>query len=502
MTPAIPSSDLQDAAANARLVPPPGAVPQRLGDVRVPVPLVELFTIAAEYERAGKLQEADRLFNHILAVAPNQADSLHLSGLVAFRLGRMDEAVAKVEKAIQHGIDVALYLRNLCEIYRTLNRLDDAVATGRRAMQLAPNDPLCLHNLAVLHYERLEIDESIACADAALRIDPDLASAHLSRAEGLLIQGNLTQGWEEYEWAFRIPGVPTMMPPTDLPQWRGRPFDDATLLLVADQGFGDVIQFSRYIPWVLERCPDVVLACSAQMLPILRQFLPASRIFHEWQDCPPFRAFCRLSGLPRLHTTRLDNIPAPIPYLHADPARLTAWAQRMNGLIPGARKRIGIVWAGRPTHNNDRRRSARLSDFAPLANLSDVALISLQKGPSTDQAGLYFGRAPLVNVGAEINDYDDTMALLECLDLVVTVDTSVAHLAAAMGKPVWILLARSPDWRWLMNQDDTPWYPTVRLFRQTVARQWGDVMRSVAEAVTGWAGQDSKKPSIVLVKPD
>ena len=142
MTPAIPSSDLQDAAANARLVPPPGAVPQRLGDVRVPVPLVELFTIAAEYERAGKLQEADRLFNHILAVAPNQADSLHLSGLVAFRLGRMDEAVAKVEKAIQHGIDVALYLRNLCEIYRTLNRLDDAVATGRRAKQLAPNEPL------------------------------------------------------------------------------------------------------------------------------------------------------------------------------------------------------------------------------------------------------------------------------------------------------------------------------------------------------------------------
>ena len=487
---AAPPSDLKDAAAGARLVPPTGAVLQRVGDIRVRVPLVELFTIAAGYERAGNLQEADSLFSHILAVAPNQADSLHLSGLVAFRLGRLDEAVAKVEKAIQHGIDVALYLRNLCEIYRTLNRLDDAVAAGRRAMQLAPNDPLCLHNLAVLHYERLEIDESIACAEAALRIDPNLASGHLSRAEGLLIQGNLAEGWEEYEWAFHIPGVPKMMPPTDRPQWRGRAFDDARLLLVADQGFGDVIQFSRYIPWVLERCPDVAIACSAQTMPILRQFLPPSRIFHEWKDCQPFQAFCRLSGLPRLHGTCLDNIPAPIPYLHADPARAAAWAQRMNGLVPGTRKRIGIVWAGRPTHNNDRRRSARLSDFAPLADLPGVALISLQKGPSADQAGRYFGRAPLINVGAEILNYDDTMALLECLDLIVTVDTSVAHLAAAMGKPVWILLARSPDWRWLMNRDDSPWYPTVRLFRQTVARQWNDVMQSVAEAVSNWTGKN------------
>ena len=148
------------------------------------------------------------------------------------------------------------------------------------------------------------------------------------------------------------------------------------------------------------------------------------------------------------------------------------------------------MWAGRPTHNNDRRRSARLSDFAPLADLPGVALISLQKGPSADQAGRYFGRAPLINVGAEILNYDDTMALLECLDLIVTVDTSVAHLAAAMGKPVWILLARSPDWRWLMNRDDSPWYPTVRLFRQTVARQWNDVMQSVAEAVSNWTGKN------------
>jgi hypothetical protein len=243
-----------------------------------------------------------------------------------------------------------------------------------------------------------------------------------------------------------------------------------------------VIQFSRYIPWVLERCPNVVIASSSEIRPVLRQLLPADRIFIRWEDCPPWKAFCPLSGLPRLHGTRVDNVPAAIPYLRADSARVDAWGERLGRLAPRSHKRVGIVWAGRPTHNNDRRRSSKLADFAPLAALPGVALVSLQKGPSADQAGRYFGRAPLINIGAEVRDYDDTMALLECLDLVVTVDTSVGHLAAAMGKPVWILLATSPDWRWMLNREDSPWYPTVRLFRQTVSRQWRDVMEQVAAA--------------------
>jgi hypothetical protein len=254
-------------------------------------------------------------------------------------------------------------------------------------------------------------------------------------------------------------------------------------VLVADQGFGDVIQFCRYIPWVLERCPDLVIACSSEMIPVLRQMLRADRIFCRWEDCPPYKAFCALSGLPRLHRTRLDNVPAVIPYLRADPSRVAAWAERLGRLAPGSHRRVGIVWAGRPTHSNDRRRSAKLADFSPLAALPGVALVSLQKGPSADQAGRYFGRAPLINIGAEVRDYDDTMALLACLDVVVTVDTSVGHLAAAMGRPAWILLATSPDWRWLLEREDSPWYPTVRLFRQTVPRVWGDVFERVAGAL-------------------
>jgi hypothetical protein len=452
-------------------------------DLLVPVPLSELFAIAVQQEAAGKLQEADRLLGHILAVAPHQPDTLHMSGIVAFRLGRQQEALEKLEQAIERGVDVALYLRNICEVYRTLNRLDDAAAAAKRAAALAPSDPLCLHNLAVIHYERVEIQESIDAADRALMMKPDLAGAHFARAEALLIQGRLQEGWEEYEWRFRIADAAKMMPPTGKPQWDGTPFGDAKLLLVADQGFGDVIQFSRYIPWALERCPDVAIACSAEMVPVLKQFLPEDRLFYRWEACPPYRAFCPLSGLPRLHGTRLDNVPAAIPYLRADPARVAAWKDRMQRLAPGSPRRVGIVWAGRPTHNNDRRRSAKLSDFAPLAALPGISLISLQKGMPAGQAGDYFGRAPLINIGAEVRDYDDTMALLECLDLVVTVDTSVGHLAAAMGRPAWILLATSPDWRWLLGRQDSPWYPSVRLFRQTVPRQWSDVFDRVAAAL-------------------
>ena len=463
---------------------PATTAPRRASEIMVPVPMGDLFAVAAQYERSGKMEEADRLLNHILAVAPDQADTLHMSGIVAFRLGRQQEGLEKMERAIEYGIDIGLYLRNICEVYRTLNRLDDAVAAARRAVALSPSDPLCLHNLAVIHYERVEIDASIEAAERAMMMKPDLAGAHFARAEGLLIRGDWAEGWEEYEWRFRIADAARMMPPTDKPQWDGKPITDGVLLFVADQGFGDVIQFSRYIPWALERCPDAVIACSPEMIPVLRHFLPPEKIFVRWQDCPSFKVFIPLSGLPRLHGARIDNVLAPVPYLHADPARAAAWTERLRRLAPGTQKRIGIVWAGRPTHNNDRRRSSKLADFAAIAALPGVALVSLQKGPSADQAGRYFGRAPLVNIGAEVKDYNDTMALLECLDLVVTVDTSVGHLAAAMGKPVWILLATSPDWRWLLNRSDTPWYPSVRLFRQTVPRQWSDVFEGVAAALS------------------
>lgn len=475
-----------ETPAPAPRAPAPGAVP---------LPIVEVLQIANEYERCGRLGDAMRLLDHILAAVPDQGNALHLAGIVAFRRGDVARSLELMERSLSYGIDTPLYLRNICEVYRAMGRLDEALNAALRATALAPADPLCLHNQAIIHYHRLELDACLDCAGRAMRMDPSLPGAHFVRAEALLLRGDWAEGWEEYEWRFRIGNASPLMPSSTKPQWDGKPLPH-TLLLVADQGFGDVIQFARYIPWAADRCPDIAIACSTELQPLLRQIAPGAHQFTRWEDAPDYAAFCAMSGLPRLAGTRTDTIPAPIPYLRAEPARATRWAERLNGLVPRGFGRIGLIWAGRPTHNNDRNRSARLGDFSPLANVPGIALLALQKGPRTGQAGTYYGRAPLINIGAEIQDYDDTMAILECLDLLVTVDTSVAHLAGAMGRPVWILLPRAPDWRWLLDRADTPWYPSVRLFRQQTVRRWDDVTNSIADELTAgkWRNPLATRP--------
>lgn len=465
----------------------------RASNSTVPLPIGEVLRIANEYERNGRLDDAKRLLDHVLAVEPDQGDALHLSGIVAFRQGDITRSLDLMERSLAHGIDTPLYLRNICEVYRTMGRLDEALATARRATALAPADPLCLHNQAIIHYHRVELDQALDCAGRALRIDPSLPGAHFVRAEALLLGGDWVEGWEEYEWRFRIAGAAPLMPPTSKPQWDGTPLPDRTLLLIADQGFGDVIQFARYIPWAAERCPDIAIACSTEVQGLLRQIAPAARQSIRWDDVPEHAAFCALSSLPRLAGTRTDTVPAPVPYLRADAARVALWAERLDGLVPSGFRRVGVIWAGRPTHNNDRNRSALLADFRPLANAGGIALLALQKGPRTDQAGAWYGRVPLINIGAEIGDYDDTMAILDNLDLLITVDTSVAHLAGAMGRPVWIMLPKAPDWRWLLDRVDTPWYPSARLFRQQTAQRWDAVAQSIAAELASYDWPKSRQ---------
>ena len=446
----------------------------------VPLPLGEVLRIADEYERSGRFDDAKRLLDHILAADPKEPNALHLAGIVTFRLGDPDRALDLMQRSLLYGIDTPLYLRNIGEVYRVLGRLDEALEAGRRAIALAPADPLCLQNLAIIHFHRLELDASLDCANAALRLDPSLPGAHFARAEVLLLRGDWADGWAEYEWRFRIRGAAPLMPPTKMPRWDGRALPDQTLLLIADQGFGDVVQFCRYIPWAAQSCPHIAVVCSKEMSPLLRQQHPGLALIERWEDCPPYAAYCALSGLPRLHGTRPDNVPSATRYLRADPQRSAFWRERLDRLAPPGYRRVGLVWAGRSEHNNDRNRSTALATFAPLGALPGIALVSLQKGPATAQAGNYFGRAPLLNIGAAVADYEDTMAILDCLDTVVTVDTSVGHLAGAMDRPAAIMLPRTPDWRWLLDRADSPWYRSVRLFRQSASRQWDEPVAGIA----------------------
>ncbi len=444
----------------------------------VSLPLALVLRIAGEYEQAARYDEAEELLRAALGAAPLLPSVLHRLGLIAFRKGRLAEAAQFIEQAIAQDANLANAMRDLCVTYERLGRTDEAIRAGKRAVEQAPYDPHAYHNLTVAYRQALRLDESIACARRALALDPALPSPHVALAEALLLRGDLQAGWDEYEWRFQVPGVDSLMPPTERPHWDGSPMPSATLLLIADQGFGDVIQFARYLPWVARRCSQVLLACSVEVQPLLRHAYPWLHLFSRWEACPEFAAFCPLSGLPRLCGTRLDTIPADIPYLQAESGRTAAWAKRLHQLLPPGYRRVGVIWSGRP---HPPHRSIQLEALAPIAALDGIALVSMQMGHAQDEVGRYRGRAPLASVGREIRDFMDTAAIIATLDLVVTIDTAVAHLAGAMGKPVWTMLPYSPDWRWLLGREDSPWYPTARLFRQPSPGQWGPVIARVAE---------------------
>ncbi|MGF7177806.1 tetratricopeptide repeat protein [Azospirillum doebereinerae] len=441
--------------------------------------------------RDGNPEAADLRLSRAIALAPADPRALGLAGVASHLSGRSDQALRRFGWTVHVAPGHAAAHNDLCEALRRRGRLEEALAHGRLAAALEPDRFDILYNLGIVYYDRLEIDRAILWERRAVRLAPEVPGPHFELAEGLLLSGCFPEGWQEYEWRFRLPGVPPPVPPSLLesgrpvprPPWDGRPMPSERLLLIADQGFGDVVQFARYIPLAERLCPDFVIAGSPETLPILRQVSGGRRCHQDWESLPDFDRWCPLSGLPRLFGTTLATIPAEIPYLHADPERAAWWKERLDGLLPKGMQRIGLVWAGRPSHGNDQNRSMRLQQLKPLFDLDKVALVSLQVGPTQAEIGRYFGKAPLVNLGAGIGDFDDTMAILQSLDRLVSVDTAVAHLAGAMGVPTSILLPFAPDWRWLLKRGDTPWYPAVTLHRQTSPGRWDEPVRAMVASL-------------------
>lgn len=449
---------------------------------------------AEAHEQAGRLEEAEQILAQVLQAMPNYAPALHQGAILSHRRRRTQEALDRLERALAVAPDHPLFHRNICEIYRGQCRLDEAVFHGRRAVELTPDDAGANYNLGVIHYDRMEIDAAIHYARRALELEPGMAAAHFELAEALLLDGQFAEGWREYEWRFDLPGSTRLLPHHDKPQWDGQPMPERTLLLIGDQGFGDTIQFCRYIPDVARLCPNLIMACSSEMKPIVLQQSGITRYFDRWEHVPAFDAYCPLSGLPRLFGTALQSIPAPVPYVRADPAKVEHWRTRLAELVPQDFQSVGVVWAGRPTHGNDFNRSMSLRTLAPLGHLPRTALVSLQMGPAMAQVADYYGAAPLINLAAEIADFTDTMAILQILDEIVAVDTSIVHLAGAMGRPVSVLLPFAPDWRWLRERADTPWYPSVRLFRQPRSAAWAEPVAAVVEHLAHRARTRSRDP--------
>jgi len=481
-------SAAQSLPARAPASAPAAAPAPALPPGTVPMPLGEVLTVIREYVDAARYDAGERLLGHILAHNPRHGESLHLKGYIAFKRNKGEEAAALMEQALAAGAGQPRQLCNLGEVYRLIGRLDEGLAMTRRAQALAPTDAVAHFNESMLRYERLEPEECIRAARRAIQLKSDMPEAHMRLGQTLLLTGAFAEGWEEYEWRYQISGAQPLMPKTDKPQWNGAPLPDGqTLLLVADQGYGDVIMFARYLPWAFARAKSVAIATSAELRELLERHYPGAAYFSRWDQAPPYVAYCPFSGLPRLHSTRAESIPQPGPYLRSLPGKVAEWKERLATLLPAGKKRIGIAWAGRPTHNNDRNRSITLDMLAPFGEVPGVAYVALQKGPAAAQVANWRGPAPLIGLDAQIETFDDTAAILENIDLLVCVDTSLGHLAGGLGRPAWIMLPYAPDWRWLMARADSPWYPTLRLIRQDGPKAWPPLIQRVANEIAAFA---------------
>ena len=433
----------------------------------------------------GQLDDAIAAYRQAIAVNPNYAKAHSNLGCVLQVKGQFDEAIAACRAAVALNPAMPEFHSNLGEALQAGGRLDEAIAACRAAIALKPNFPEAYTNLGSALQKKRELDEATAAYRQAIALNPGHCEAHYNLGLVLLTRGNLSQGWDEYEWRWKAKGFTTPLRHFAQPLWDGRRLDGATLLLHAEQGFGDALQFIRYLPLAGERVAGIVIECQASLQRLFQTNAGGCSVVVRGESLPAFDAHCPLLSLPRAFRTTLDNIPGHVPYIYADVALAGQWRERLGADLTSLK--VGLVWSGSKSNKKGRNRSLSLSALAPLGRIRQVGLYSLQKGERPDQAVNTPTELKLIDWTNDLGDFADTAALIANLDLVISVDTAVAHLAGAMGKPVWVMLPYASDWRWLLDHDDSPWYPTMRLFRQPSIGDWDSVVRRVADALAAMA---------------
>jgi tetratricopeptide (TPR) repeat protein len=419
----------------------------------------------ADYDSAGALR-------------PDAAPVHNNRGNTLRELARHEEALAALDRAVALKPEYAEAYNNRGNARLDLNRPTDALADYDRALALKPDyiDALVNRGSALRHLERF--GEAVASLDRAIALAPDLADAYWNRALAHLSSGAFAAGWQDYEWRWRRKSGDLTPRAFSQPQWRGEDIRGKTILLHAEQGFGDTIQFVRYAPMVASRGGKVLLEIPDDLAPLAATMDGVAAIVSRGQSLPPFDLHCPLLSLPLAFGTTRDTVPATVPYLTAPAERVATWRARLS--VTDA-PRVGLVWSGKPAHKNDHNRSIPLALLKRLLATPGVRFISLQKEIREGDDSALREYSHLTRLDGALTDFADTAAAIACLDLVIAVDTAVAHLAGAMGKPVWILLPAFGDWRWLNGRDDTPWYPTARLFRRPASGGWDSVIARIAD---------------------
>jgi tetratricopeptide (TPR) repeat protein len=435
-----------------------------------PEALTNLGNVLVRLERPT---EAEALHHEALRLRPGYADAYTNLGNALVVQRKYAEAEACYREALRLRPDGAEAHHNLGTALAEQGRLEEAVACYREALRLREDYIDACGNLATALLALGKPDEALAAHDLVLGYKPDNPDAHMSRALACLLMGYWEEGWKDYEWRWRCAEFGGGLP-YEQPLWDGRDLHGKTILLHPEQGVGDTLLVLRYVPLVKARGGMVFLACSKVLTRLLAGSPGVDRLLEQGSSLPPFDLQAPLMSLPALFHTTPDTIPAQVPYLAADSRLVEHWRRELAALSPpGGEFKVGIAWQGNPKFKADRQRSIPLARYAPLAAVDRVRLFSLQKGFGSEQLqGVSF---PVVDLAARLDEssgpFMDTAAVMQCLDLVITSDTSVAHMAGALGVPVWVALPFAPHWVWLLHRDDCPWYPTMRLFRQ---KSWGD----------------------------
>jgi tetratricopeptide (TPR) repeat protein len=442
----------------------------------------------------GRTDEALQAYGKALAVAPTFLDALNNRANLLVKIGRHADALADYDRAIAQNARVPSLHNQRANALRLLERHDDALQACAAALALDPAHAEALLNRATVLGELGRHRDAVADYEACLALNPDQAEAQFYGATAYLALGDYARGWPRYEARKRLKGAWRVVSALDdaAPAWFGETsLEGKTLLLHAEQGLGDTLQFARYANLAKAQGATVILQVDAPLVSLISTLKGADRVIAKDGARPPFDLHASIMSLPGAFRTTLDTVPAATPYLSADTAKVAAWAQRLG---PKTRPRVGLVWAGglKPDRPDLVRRNIPLRLLEPLAQ-ADVDFVSLQKGEGTEGelaallAQGWTGPA-MIEAAADLHDFSDTAALVQALDLVITVDTSTAHLAGALGKPVWILNRYDNCWRWMTDRADTPWYPTARLFRQRTFGDWTPVVGEVVEALRVFAG--------------
>jgi len=429
----------------------------------------------------GLLDDAIAAYKQALALSPQSPDILNSLGAALQEKGELDEAVATLHRALELRADFAEAHYNLAVTCQDQGRLDEAVDSYQRAIALRPEYVDAHKNLGNALRQKGNLDAAILAYERALAVRPDSAESRWNLGLALLTKGDFARGWDAYEARRQVKQFGGERQFAQA-AWDGRPLSGRRILLYAEQGLGDTIQFIRYCPLVSGRGGRVIVQCRGELWRLLVAQCGIDQLVCDGDPLPSFDVQCPLPSVPRIFGTTLQTIPATTPYLFADAALSELWRTKMQ---PGeARLRIGLNWAGNPIPWSNRIRSLDLQDLAPLGRLSGPRFYSMQKGEASAQTRTPPCGLQLLDLGKQIGDLADTAAVMANLDLIITCDTSVAHLAGALGRPVWVLLPFAADWRWLLDRTDSPWYPTMRLFRQTRAGDWRDPVEQVARRLT------------------